>query len=292
VQFAFASQTVEAKVAMMPRQLGGEEIFPAALAMLRMLGGAVFFQAALRAWGMQTFPIRREDHARLFRLALIGVVLNQVFFLFGLRWSTPFSVALLGATIPVFTAVLAVVFGKERFSWMTALGLVLAATGVVSLTGVGSLSGQAVIGVILVTLNSISYAAYVVLSRDVVLRIGALRTITWVFTYGALVFAPYGLVTTLPELPTITARGWAYLAYIVAVPTILAYLLNAWALGRTRATIVTIFIVLQPLIAAVLARVQLGHEVAPHAAVSAVLILAGLFIVTRRPAVRAAEDLP
>jgi drug/metabolite transporter (DMT)-like permease len=282
VQIAFASQSVEAKVAMMPRSEGGEEIFPAALAMLRMIGGAVFFQVVIHACGLQTFPIPKKDHARLVGLALLGIVLNQVFFLFGLRWSSPFSVSLLGATIPVFTAVLAVLFRKEAFARRTALGLVLAAAGVLSLSGVGSLPGHFDAGVILVTLNSISYAAYVVLSRDVVLRIGALRVMAWVFTYGALVFAPIGLVATVRELPNITTRGALYLAYIVAVPTIFAYLANAWALGRSKATVVTIYIVLQPLLAAVLARVQLGYTIASHALWAGSAIVLGLVIVARR----------
>lgn len=266
----------------MPRAEGGEEIFPSALAMLRMLGGAVFFQLVVRACGLQTFRIPKEDHARLCGLALLGIVLNQVFFLFGLRWSSPVSTALLVATIPIFTAVIAVLFRKEAFSWRTALGLVLAAAGVVSLTGVGALPGHFDVGVILVTLNSLSYAAYVVLSRDLVLRIGTLRLMAWVFTYGALIFAPLGVQALVREIPVLTPRGWLYLAYIVAVPTILAYSLNAWALGRSKATVVTVYIGLQPLIAAVLARVQLGHAIAPHALWAGAAIVLGLLIVAFR----------
>lgn len=288
VQIAFASQAVEAKVAMMPRSAGGEEIFPVALAMVRMIGGALFFQIVARSRGSQRFPIGRADHARLFGVAVLGIVLNLVFFLFGLRWSTPFSVSLMGATIPVFTAILAVLFRKETFVWRTAVGLVLAATGVVFLTGVGSLAGHLDVGIVFVTLNSLSYAAYVVLSRDLVLRLGALRVVAWAFTYGAILFAPYGLGPTIAELARLTPRGWAFLAYIVAVPTILAYLLNAWALGRSKATVVTIYIVLQPLFAAILARLQLGHAIAPRAAGAGLLIVAGLAVVAfRKPALSA-----
>jgi drug/metabolite transporter (DMT)-like permease len=281
VQIAFASQAVEAKVAMMPRAQGGEEIFPAALAMLRMIGGAVFFQALIRLCGLQTFPIPRADHIRLFGLAFLGIAANQALFLFGLRWSTPFSVSLLGATIPVFTAVLAVIFRKEELAWRTIAGVLLAGAGVVFLTGA---SGHFDVGVLLVTLNSISYAAYVVLSRDLVLRIGALRVVAWIFTYGALMFAPFGIVATVRAVPELTPRGVAYLAYIVAIPTIVAYALNAWALGRSRATVVTIYIVLQPLIAAVLARVQLGQAISERAIYAGMAIVSGLFIVTSRRA--------
>lgn len=281
VQFAFASQAVEAKVAMAPRTQGGEEIFPEALAMMRMLGGALFFQTLLRARGTKEVAITRADHLRLAGLSVLGIALNQTLFLIGLRWTTPFSVSLLGATIPIFTAVLAVVFGKESRSWRVVIGLVLALSGVLSLIGVGSLDP----GAMLVALNSLSYAAYVVLSRDVVLRVGALRSVTWIFTYAALMFAPFGLRALIAQVPQITVRGAIFVGYIVIVPTIIAYLLNAWALARSSATLVTVYIYLQPLIAATLAYVQLGHGVTKRAAIAAPLILLGLGVVaTRKPA--------
>jgi len=282
VQIAFASQAVEAKVAMAPRANGGEEIFPEALAMFRMLGGALFFQLLVRARGAQLLPIARRDHAKLAGLSILGIALNQTLFLMGLRWTTPFSVSLLGATIPVFTAALAVAFGKESRSWRTAVGLVLAMAGVVSLIGVGSLDR----GAVLVALNSLSYAAYVVLSRDVVVRVGALRAVMWIFTYGALLFLPIGLGPLLAELPHLTPRGWTFLVYILVMPTIVAYLLNAWALARSSATLVTVYIYLQPLIAALLAWVQLGQGVNRRAAVAAPLILMGLTVVATRRAAK------
>jgi len=288
VQFAFASQAVEAKVAMAPRAEGGEEIFPEALAMMRMLGGALFFQTIDRARATQRVAITRADHLRLAGLSIIGIALNQTLFLLGLRWTTPFSVSVLGATIPIFAAALAALFGKERLTWRTVLGLGFAMVGVLSLVGGGSLDR----GAILVALNSLSYAAYVVLSRDVVLRVGALRAIAWIFTYAAIMFAPFGMPAMLGQIPTLTPRGWWFAAYILALPTIVAYLLNAWALARSSATLVTIYIYLQPLIAAVLAWVQLGHTISRRAGIAAVLILVGLGIVASRQPTKARADSP
>jgi len=288
VQFAFASQAVEAKVAMLPRSEGGEEIFPEALAMIRMLGGALFFQAVVTARRSSEARISRLDHVRLAGLSIIGIALNQTLFLMGLRWTTPFSVSLLGATIPVFAAGLAVLMGKEKLSWRTLAGLTLALLGVVSLVGNGSLDR----GAILVAFNSLSYAAYVVLSRDVILRVGALRTVAWIFTYAAILFAPFGMRPMLTQLPALTPRGWAFVLYILALPTIVAYLLNAWALARSSATLVTIYIYLQPLIAAVLAWAQLGLGVSKRAWIAAVLILLGLGIVASRQPVKPRAHSP
>src|SRR5262249_45431527 len=91
---------------------------------------------------------------------------------------------------------------------------------------------------------------------------------------------PLGARSFVEALPTITTRGWILLAYIVALPTIVAYGLNAWALARSTATMVTIYIYLQPLIAGVLARVQLGSSISSRAGVSALLILGGVAVTT------------
>ena len=263
---------------MLERAKGGEGIFPEALAMVRMLAGALFFQALVRIGGPQDLPVSRRDHLRLAGLSIIGIALNQTLFLMGLRWTTPFSASILGATIPVFAAALAVLFKKERFSWRTALGVSIAMAGVLSLVGQGSLDR----GAILVALNSLSYAAYIVLARDVVLRVGTLRTVAWVFTYGALSFAIVGMRPMIGQLPTLTPRGWGFLLYIVVMPTIVAYSLNAWALARSNATLVTIYIYLQPVLAGLLAWVQLGQGLSKRAVIASVLILTGLTIVSSR----------
>ena len=281
VQIAFGSQAVEAKIAMLDREHGGEAISPDALAMMRMVGAAIFFQLVMlvrRGRGERGGPIPRVDHARIMALAVLGIALNQALFLAGLRWTSPISAGILIVTIPVFSAALAVGLRKEPFVLRTMIGLAFAIGGVLSLTGIRALDR----GAILVALNCLSYAAYVVLSRDVVVRIGAFRLMAIIFVYGAILFAPIGLRPMVEQIPEITARGWAYLAYIIAMPTIVAYALNAWALGRSSATIVTAYITIQPLVASGLARIQLGHEISPRAALAALLILVGLAVVMTR----------
>ena len=289
VQVAFASQAVEAKVAMAPRALGGEEIFPESLAMTRMLGGALFFHAFSYARGLHAFAISRRDHLALLGLSVIGISANQTLFLLGLRWTTPFAGSLLTATIPIFTAFFAVVFGREKLVGRTVLGLGFGLFGVLFLTGIGSVDR----GAIFVALNSFGYAAYVVLSRNVIIRVGAVRSVVWLFTYGALMFAPIGAPALISQLPAITPRGWMYIAYILAMPTIIAYSFNAWALARSSATLVSVYIYLQPLIAGTLAWVQLGQGVSRRAAVAAVAIVAGLAVVaSRQGAARGVSSRP
>ena len=190
-------------------------------------------RSSTRAEGRPELAISRADHLRLAGLSILGIALNQTLFLLGLRWTTPFSVSLLGATIPVFAAALAVLFGKERLSWRTAIGHRARDRRACSRSSViGSLDR----GAILVALNSLSYAAYVVLSRDVVLRVGALRSVAWIFTYAAILFAPLGMRPMLAHVAGAdAARVGASSLYILAMPTIVAYLAERVGARRARA---------------------------------------------------------
>ncbi len=276
VQMAFAGGAVEGKLAMRAAASGGGGVDPYALAMARMLGAAVFFQVVTRLRRSRPLPLR--EHGRIALLSLLGIVLNQTMYLVGLRITTAFAAALLGATIPVFTAALAVLLRLEKPAARTAVGLALALSGVLWLTGGGSLD----VGATLIAINCLSYALYIVLAKPVLGRVGALTLVTWVFSWGALMMAPVGGLRLLAGVHEWGARGWVLVVFMVACPTIIAYLGNAWALQWTTPTTVTVYIYLQPLLAAVLQWVQMREPVNGRALLASALILAGVAVVTSR----------
>ena len=81
------------------------------------------------------------------------------------------------------------------------------------------------------------------------------------------------------------------MAYIVLVPTVGAYYLNAWALGRVAPSTVAVYIYLQPLIAFSLAPLLLGEKLSWRTLVAALLIFAGVLVVTRRGRSRAIQEV-
>jgi drug/metabolite transporter (DMT)-like permease len=278
VQLAFASGAFAGKWA-----LNGEHVDPLALAFVRASGGAIAFQVARIALSRTNAHVAgpridRTDHAKLALFAILGVCVNQAFFLLGLKRGTASSAALLAATIPVFTAAMAVIARIERPSVRTFLGVGVASAGVLALTGVRDIS----VGNLLITINSLAYAAYLVFVRPLLQKHGALVTITWVFTYGALMLAPFGLGALVHDAGTWSPRAWALVVWFVAVPTVLAYLTNAWALERARASIVSAYIYLQPLLVLGLAGKLLGESLSPRVVVAGAAILAGVTIVASR----------
>lgn len=270
VQLAFGSLAVEGKLAMSP----AHGISPQALAMLRIAGTATVF-VALHLF-MRTPRVRSwSDAARLFGLSLAGVVVNQVLFLSGLSLTSAVSATLLVATIPVFAAIIAAVSGRDRLGVRAVVGIALALLGMAVLARFTLPH----LGDLLVVANAFSYALYVVFAKGVLERYGTVTVVAWVFGLGALTFAPIGAATLWREAPTWPAPTIGLAAFILLVPTLLAYGLNAWALSRAPATLVAVYIYLQPLVVVALAWLQLGERLGLHTALAGLLILAGVGVV-------------
>ncbi len=273
VQVAFSTLPVEGKLAMGP----AHGVAPAALAMARIAGAALVFGAM--APFLPGERVRRlRDVLTLGALALLGIVLNQALFLEGLKKTSPLAATVLVGAIPVFTAAISVLLGRERLTARLAGGLGLAVLGMLTL----SRFHLPTLGDRLVILNALSYALYLALAQPTLRRFGTLRVMAWVFGLAALMFAPYAGADLVRGAALWSPTAMALVLFLVLVPTIFAYAANAWALARATPTEVTAYIFLQPLVVAVLSFVQLGQPVEPRLLGAGVIILAGVAIVARR----------
>ncbi|HMJ09240.1 MAG TPA: DMT family transporter, partial [Pyrinomonadaceae bacterium] len=125
-------------------------------------------------------------------------------------------------------------------------------------------------------------------SKDVVTRNGAFRSIMWLFIFASVVCVPVGGVSlSKVDLPDVSLSIWLLIAYIAIFATAAPYILNAWALARVSPSTVAVFIYLQPLIGFILAVIFLGETIDLKFAASAVLIFAGLYLTIRRRRVSA-----
>ncbi|HMY16918.1 MAG TPA: DMT family transporter [Polyangium sp.] len=268
VQIAFGTLPVEGKIVMSPPH----NVAPQALAMMRILGGALAFVLAYSLSPSAPKVSSWRDRFELALLAIFGVALNQALFLYGLSRTSPVSATLLIATIPVFTNVIAVLAGRDRMTPRTAVGLGLAIFGVVVLSGFAIPAT----GDLFVLLNAASYAVYVVFSKSSLARHGTLAAMAWIFGAATILFAPLGGSILVHDVQHWSLEAFAYVAFVVLVPTVLAYGLNAWALARANPALVTIYIYLQPLVVLVLSAVQLRQTPKIASLIGGLFILAGV----------------
>lgn len=263
------------------------------LVALRIGGAAIIFVILQRVLGQLRIPARK-DLAWIALYSLLGVVVNQFLFVKGLSLTTVINATLLGTTIPVFTLFVSIIFGYDSLSLRKAVGIVLAAAGVVYLVDPlrADFSGQTAVGNLLIVVNSLSYGAYIALSKDMLKRYGALTFITWVFIFGSLLTIPVGFVTLADvSLQSVGMGIWLAVLYIIVVPTVGAYYANAWALARVSPSTVAVYIYLQPLIAFALAPLILGESWNSRTWIASILIFAGVAVVISRSRGAAVEDV-
>jgi drug/metabolite transporter (DMT)-like permease len=263
------------------------------LVAFRVAGGTIAFLLLQR--GSKRFRLeRRSDYARVALYSLLGVVLNQLLYVKGLELSTAVNATLLGTMIPVFTLLVAVLMGREGFSARVAVGVIVAACGAIYLVNptAADFSGPRTVGNLLLVANCVFYGAYIALSQDMIRRYGALRVITLIFLFACVVTVPVGAlhVSRVP-LGEVSAGVWLSILYIILVPTVGAYYLNAWALGRVAPSVVAVYVYLQPLIGLALAPYVLGEQLGARVWLAAALIFAGVGIVTIRRRSRTYEEV-
>lgn len=252
----------------------------------RILAGALILGAiAFLRFGRRALPPRRE-WGLLLACAVLGIVLNQGLFLLGLHRSTATNAGLVMCLIPVFTFVLAALARQETFRWVRAVGVLVALLGTAPLfLGQGAeLLGEHSLGNALMALNTLSYSAYLVVSKPLSSRYPALLVMAWVYLFS-LPFLPLFLARAhmLPA-DIDSTRVWASLAYVVVFATLLGYLLNVYALARVRASTTAIYVYMQPLITGAAGAWILGEELGPGTLRAAVLLFAGIALVSHRRA--------
>ncbi|HQR67191.1 MAG TPA: DMT family transporter [Thermoanaerobaculia bacterium] len=276
VQLCFGAFPVFGKIAL-------AEVSPLVLAALRAAAGVAVLGLLARERLRREAPLTLREHAELLGLALLGIVGNQVLFISGLHRSTATNAALISATIPVFTLALAALFRVDAPSPRRLVGIPLALSGALLLMNLGAvrLSDRTLVGDVMLVVNCLSYAAFLVGSRGLLRRRDALAVTAWLFRYGAVpifVLAAPDLLAFRPA--AVSAGAWGAVAGILAFPTVAAYSLNIWALARTGPSTAAVFVYLQPLVASALAWTVLGERPGPRTGLAALLIFAGLALAT------------
>jgi drug/metabolite transporter (DMT)-like permease len=227
----------------------------------------------------------RNDIALLALSSAMGVVGNQFLYVKGLSLTTAINAALISTTIPASALLISILFGYDKLSLRRLVGMSLAAMGVLYLLNPfqADLSSHTALGNIIIVCSSCLYGTYIVISKDLFERYGALNVITWLFLVSIVVTIPVGTVSMRREhLDSISGVVWIAVVVAILLPTVGAYYLNGWALTKVPPSIVAVYIYLQPLIAFGLAPAVLGETWNYRTIISSLLIFAGIAIVTKR----------
>ncbi|MDQ7793321.1 MAG: DMT family transporter [bacterium] len=216
----------------------------------------------------------RRDWGAMLWLGIAGS-LSQVFWLYGLSYTTSGKTALLMATSPTFVALLRAAAG-ERLGWRAALGFVAALAGVALIVDAGAVGAGPLAGDLLVLAAAAGWGLYTNGGPRLLRRYSALRVTAYVFALTAAVMAVpgLGLLAATPRAG-LGAGVWGGLAYSALLAGGLAWVLwyrGVNSLGPVR---VMLYQYLVPLVALAISLAVLREPFRWAQGLGAVLVLAG-----------------
>jgi drug/metabolite transporter (DMT)-like permease len=175
---------------------------------------------------------------------------------------------------------------KERFTTGKALGLLLGVIGSVFLVlqkESGQHASNYLLGDLLLLLNATFYAFYLIAVKPLMEKYSPLHVIRWIFTISLPLILPIGW----GEMESVRWSAFdlnyfIVLAAIVITGSFLAYYFTAYGLQHLSPSITGSYIYTQPVFAVLIAVLFLNESFTWQKALSALLIFAGVYLVSFR----------
>jgi drug/metabolite transporter (DMT)-like permease len=217
-------------------------------------------------------------------LGFFGVVVNQMCFTMGLRYTSVSHAAVIVGMGPIYTLILAVLFRLERATWHKVVGMTIALVGVAVLASENGMSARSpsLLGDAITMTGSIGFATYAVLGKRVAGRYDALTMVAFNHFAGAIIILPVALRQARQLGPFYRWRAipwpaWAAVLFMAVCSSALAYLLYFWLLRYLEASQLSAFTYLLPVLAVILGILLLGERGSLLQIVGGTLALAGVY---------------
>lgn len=275
----------------------GGAVTPLVVTDLRITGAMILFWVL--SFFMPAEHVGHKDLARLFGAALLGIVLNQGCFVFGVNLTSPGDASIITTSMPLWAMVLAAFILKEPITGKKVLGIAAGAVGALLLVMGGSNASStassgghyAVWGDLLVLSAQFCYALYIVVYKDFVNKYSLVTIMKWMFTYSFICVLPFSANSLLAvsweslNLPEIAA-----LVFIVVGSTFFSYMLVVVGQKNLRPTVAGMYNYVQPMVSCLVAICWGMDSFNLTKGIAVVLIFGGVYLVTISRSRREVED--
>ncbi len=255
---------------------------PISLALLRYVIGVCCLLPPVLLSPRVRFAPRDLGPIGLLGIAQFGILI--VLLNYGLQYIPASRAALIFATMPVMTMILARAVRRERFGAVGTAGVLLTVAGVGFTLGDKAVQpwGHGWTGEVAVFLSALTGALCSVLYRPYLrkypaLSVGAVAMLASV-VFLAVPAAGEGLFTSPLRF---TPSGWLAVLFIGASSGA-GYYLWLWALGHTTPTRVTVFLALSPVTAAAAGALALAEPISTASALGIGCVGLGLWLAQRQ----------
>ena len=257
-----------------------EQIPPVTFAFLRFALAAVTLLALLR-WREGHLGLPRRDVLPILGLGALGFGIYQILWSVALQEIPAGDSALLIATTPVITALLAVVSRADTLTRTKLLGSLVSFSGVAIIVsaGHGISLGGALVGDALTLLAAVCWSIYTAFGAPIMRRHSPLKTTAWAMVGGALVLLVPGAFQAVGvEWGGVGGDAWAGLLFSAFVPAGIANVVVFSAIRLLGPTRITAYQFLVPFMAVLMGAAFLAEPVRLDQLLGGLVIVIGVAI--------------
>jgi len=196
---------------------------------------------------------------------------------------------LLANLAPIFVTLAAWLLFHRKLSGKFLVGLATAIAGMVVLIGGDfTLAGTALLGDALGVVTAMFYAAYQLTVTKLRERVATSSIMAWSGLFTAIVLLPVALASH-EQMLAVTPAGWVKLFGLALISQVAGQSLIAYAMAHLPATVTSVGLLFQPVMAAVFAWILLGEAVGALQFAGGIAVLIGIRIVHQAETARGAS---
>jgi drug/metabolite transporter (DMT)-like permease len=257
-----------------------QDFSPALLTMLRLLF-IVLFLIGLSLYKKHFKIVNKLDLLAIFFLGVIGVFINQWSFFVGLQTADPTTSALILATTPILTSVLAAIFLKEKLTIRMLMGSIVAIIGIYFVVAKGNLSSVHIDkGLLWIVITMITFAIMIIMTRLLSNRIDPLTITLYSNVVGLIVSIPFAFLLDTPLKISSDMSDWVFLIGTAVVVHGIATLIWNQNIRHVDASKASILSNLEPFVAMIMGLILLYKPITRAEIVGSLFIVGGVVLST------------
>jgi drug/metabolite transporter (DMT)-like permease len=271
-------------------KIATERLGPVAVALIPLALSTILFAPLIRVSRGKTPRPRftRVVWRDLFLASMLGIIPAQLGLTWGVEHSLASNASVLTLTIPVLTAVMAVILLGERMTPVRWLSFGLAICGVLMASDIqwGSVAifrGTYLLGNLLIFASCLGSAFFNTYSKKLLETFNPVELLVYSFLITDLELLILMLLFERPRISEFVSLGlgvWASLLIIAILSLSLSTLLYFWVIDKIDVTQASLSIYLLPIFGVLLSTVIVKEKITPSLVFGGLLVCAGTFLVT------------
>lgn len=260
-----------------------EELSPVTIVMMRLIIASILL-TIIALITRRDFKINLRNHLRILLLALVAVF-HLWIQVTGLNYTSASNTGWIIGTAPIFMAILAFIFLREKLVSLQITGIIIAMFGVLFLVGKGNLLSIDLIenkGDLLVLSSAFTWGVYSMINKKIALVYSPLMTILYLFIMMAVIIIPFNLDRQIVNnIAHLSVLGWSSVLFLGLFCSGIAYVIWAYSLREMDSAKVGAFLYFEPFITVIAAWLILSETITITMLISGILITVGVILVNK-----------